>query len=343
MFTAGTERAGGRWLTDRGRQRQADSNVLLCALVAGLMRGASDRSPESWLPQSRRYSRAKSRRMFQVWYARFCEDPSAWSEHTRRCADSVTVRAGLLKEHPGSIVMVLHAKAERGVRWGPSESAKAELRHTVPDPRHAPPNVPQGRRSTRTRFRGPTRRAHSYMASGEAAYKMLAPSIVSPGKGVLRCFVSYSRRVNEVDQGRVVRFIGDLQSELEVRSVHAKFFLDVQFVWGEVWEDRLRAELASGIFVPVFAPHFFERDWCMKETEIARTMRPLTLPIRWIPTVRQRIGPVAQNAYDFLMARTFVDCSACRTILPGTPPWTRIVHATAVAFIQALRRDGRLS
>lgn len=83
-----------------------------------------------------------------------------------------------------------------------------------------------------------------------------------------RAFVSYVRKDDESDHGRISALVKHIQAEFEMISGEKlEIFQDKKDIApGESWEERILQALESGqIFIAIITPRFFQSKACIKE------------------------------------------------------------------------------
>src|SRR4051794_36978248 len=106
-------------------------------------------------------------------------------------------------------------------------------------------------------------------------------------------FLSYARDDDKTGV-HIRRLFEDLRNALaddhfgeDLSSVES--FIDARIETGSTWEtDILRGIGIASVFVPLFSPRYFRRDWCAREWGVFHARMnggssQAVLPICWIP------------------------------------------------------------
>ncbi|WP_280697437.1 toll/interleukin-1 receptor domain-containing protein [Kitasatospora sp. GP82] len=106
-------------------------------------------------------------------------------------------------------------------------------------------------------------------------------------------FLSYTRRDNEYDHGRILRLAGLIEREYTMATGRKlDVFIDkTHIAWGDDWRDRLnRALNGTAFFIPIITPGYFRSRECRRELLTffgnARSLgvQELVLPILYVAT-----------------------------------------------------------
>ncbi len=125
-------------------------------------------------------------------------------------------------------------------------------------------------------------------------------------------FWSYVHKDDEADQGRICRLAQDVVEQFEMLTDETiDLFLDKDALeWGDSWEDRIDASLASvAFFIPVMTPRYLSSPQCRRELQFfARRAEKLGIKELVLPLYYVRAPALETEAPDddlVILLRTF--------------------------------------
>lgn len=135
-------------------------------------------------------------------------------------------------------------------------------------------------------------------------------------------FLSYSTVDNKRDNDGIAKLCTDLSEEVKAQTgKDFPIFMDrYDLKWGDVWEDRLKAAVASAsFFFPVLSPLFFESEHCNQEVEwflnyeLKTGRKDLMVPILYIsPEWITNTDMIRPDLANRILNHQFVDWTKFR-------------------------------